>query len=182
MFVRFKIILTEKKMVCKGPFTSPKMLCACPNILCQTKRWFAFSKIGFCAGTFEEALNADKFLGWLKKFGLAQNILRLVNTCIAVSNQIYLVMLRPTQLTQTSFLQKSNVAKCFFDIFNAEIAQCHQTLDVILGIKVVQFWSYQKMYFTKNVVLNWYFSMKNWLWMSRFHDFWHHCAISALQI
>ena len=47
------------------------------NILCQTKRWFAFSKIGFCAGTqvFEEALNAVKFLGWLKKFGLPQNIL-----------------------------------------------------------------------------------------------------------
>ena len=37
----------------------------------------AFSKIGFCAGTkvFEEALNAFKFLGWLKKFGPAQNIL-----------------------------------------------------------------------------------------------------------
>ena len=47
------------------------------NILCQTKRWFAFSRIGFCAGTkvFEEALNAVKFLGWLKKFRLAQNIL-----------------------------------------------------------------------------------------------------------
>ena len=53
---------------------------AVTNILCQTKRWFAFSKIGFCAGTkvFEEALNAVKFLGWLKKFGLAQNILRPV--------------------------------------------------------------------------------------------------------
>ena len=49
------------------------------NILCQNKRWFAFSKIVFCAGTkvFEEALNAVKFLGWLKKFGLAQNILDL---------------------------------------------------------------------------------------------------------
>ena len=47
------------------------------KFLCQTKRWFAFSKIGFCAGTkgFEEALNAVKFLGWLKKFGSAQNIL-----------------------------------------------------------------------------------------------------------
>ena len=47
------------------------------NILCQNKKWFAFSKIGFCAGTkvFEEALNAVKFLGWLKKFGPAQNIL-----------------------------------------------------------------------------------------------------------
>ena len=50
---------------------------AVTNILCQTKRWFAFSKIVFCAGTkvFEEALNAVKFLGWLKKFGPAQNIL-----------------------------------------------------------------------------------------------------------
>ena len=47
------------------------------NILCQTKWWFAFSKIGFCAGTkvLEEALNAIKFLEWLKKFGLTQNIL-----------------------------------------------------------------------------------------------------------
>ena len=33
----------------------------------------AFSKIGSCASTkvFEEALNAVKFLGWLKKFGPA---------------------------------------------------------------------------------------------------------------
>ena len=47
------------------------------NILCQTKKPFAFIKIVFCAGTkvFEAALNAVKFLGWLKKFGLAQNIL-----------------------------------------------------------------------------------------------------------
>ena len=78
------------------PFTGHKMFYAgpnflCPskiylhivpvtNILCQTKRWFAFSKIVFCAGTkvFEEALNAVKFLGWLKKFRPAQNILRPV--------------------------------------------------------------------------------------------------------
>ena len=33
------------------------------------------------------------------------------------SNQIYLVTLRLTQLTQASFLQKSNVAKVFFLIF-----------------------------------------------------------------
>ena len=77
------------------PFTGPRMFCAGPNfcarpkiylhivavtnILCQTKRWFAFSKIGFYAGTkdFEEALNAVKFLGWLKKFGPAQNTLEL---------------------------------------------------------------------------------------------------------
>ena len=60
-----------------------------------------------------------------------------------------------------------------------------QKLDVILGIKVVQFWSYQKMYFTKNVVLNWYSSMKkkirkirmifdieNWLWRSDLDTYW----------
>ena len=53
------------------------MFCAGPNILCQTKRSFAFSKIGFCVGTkvFEEALNAIKFWEWLITFGLAQNIL-----------------------------------------------------------------------------------------------------------
>ena len=47
------------------------------KILCQTKRWFVFSKIGFCSSTkgFEGALNAVKVLGWLKKFGPAQNIL-----------------------------------------------------------------------------------------------------------
>ena len=34
----------------------------------------------FCAGTkvFEEALNAVKFLDWLKKFGSTENILRPV--------------------------------------------------------------------------------------------------------
>ena len=75
------------------PFTGPKMFCAGPNVLCLTKnlftycgsqknfvpdqRWFAFSKIGFCASTkiFEEALNAFKFLGRHKTFGPAQNIL-----------------------------------------------------------------------------------------------------------
>ena len=37
-------------------------------------------KLFFCAGTkvFEEALNAVKFLGWLKKFEPAQNILEPV--------------------------------------------------------------------------------------------------------
>ena len=47
-------------------------------ILWQSQTFaFAFSKIGFCAGAkiFEEPLNAVKFLGCLKNFGLAQNIL-----------------------------------------------------------------------------------------------------------
>ena len=50
---------------------------AVTKVLCQTKKLFAFSKIGFCAGpkVFEEALNAVKFLGWLKEFGPAQKIL-----------------------------------------------------------------------------------------------------------
>ena len=43
------------------------------------------------------------------------------------SNQIYIVTMRPTQLTQASFLQKKmNVAKCFFDICNTEMAHWHQ--------------------------------------------------------
>ena len=56
---------------------------AVTNILCQTKRSFTFSKIGFCAGAkgLEEALNAVKFLGWLKKIGLAQNNLGPVKGC-----------------------------------------------------------------------------------------------------
>ena len=53
------------------------------------------------------------------------------------SNQIYLVMLTYGQLTQASFLQKkSKFAKSFFDISNAEIAQCRQNLEVNLVIKV----------------------------------------------
>ena len=50
---------------------------AVTNNLCQTKIWFAFIKIGFCASTkdSEEALNAVKFFGWLKIFVSAQNIL-----------------------------------------------------------------------------------------------------------
>ena len=54
-------------------------------------------------------------------------------------NQIHLVTLRPTVDTSFIFTKKSNVAKSFFDIFNAEIAQCRQKIDVILGTKVVQF-------------------------------------------
>ena len=60
-------------------FTCRKMFCAGPNFLCGTKNLFTYcaSKIVFCAGTkvFEEAINAVKFLGWLKKFGPEQNIL-----------------------------------------------------------------------------------------------------------
>ena len=74
------------------PFTGPKMFCANPNFLCQTKKLITYCgshkhfvpdkkddlhsvKLVFVLAVFEEALNAVKFLGWLKKFGLAQNIL-----------------------------------------------------------------------------------------------------------
>ena len=58
------------KILMPCPFTGPKMFWASLHFLCQTKRWFAFSKIGFFAGTkgFEEALNTIKFLDWLKTF------------------------------------------------------------------------------------------------------------------
>ena len=73
-----------KLMPC--PSTSPKKFwsflyfCARPkidlcivlviNLLCQTKRWFTFSKFGFCASTkfFEPALNAIQFLVYSKTF------------------------------------------------------------------------------------------------------------------
>ena len=59
-----------------------------------------------------------------------------IKTVHAEGNQIYSVTLRPTQLRQASFLQKkSNVAKWFFDICNAEIAQCRQKICVIFIIK-----------------------------------------------
>ena len=69
----------SQNVLCWSKFFVPdqRHIVAVTNILRQTKRWFAFSKIDFCAITkvFEEALNTVKFLGWLKKFGLAQNIL-----------------------------------------------------------------------------------------------------------
>ena len=64
-------------------FGMVQIFCARPKIylftFCDRQKdglhWY--SKIGFYAGTkvFEEALNAVKVLGWLKKFGSAQNIL-----------------------------------------------------------------------------------------------------------
>ena len=67
------------QIFCAGPKIYLPIV-AVTNILHQTKRWFALSKIGFCACTksLGEALNAVKFLGWLKKFGPAQDILGLV--------------------------------------------------------------------------------------------------------
>ena len=64
---------------------------AVTNIYCQTKKGFAFSKIGFCANTqvFEEAPNAVKFLDWLKKFGPAQNILGSVKGQEACMTKCY---------------------------------------------------------------------------------------------
>ena len=69
---------TGPKIVCDGP----NVMCQnkiyldiepFPNFLCQTKKWFAFSKFIFSgrANFFGVALNAIQFLVWPKKFGLA---------------------------------------------------------------------------------------------------------------
>ena len=53
-------------------------------------------------------------------------------------NQIYLVTLRPRQLTKASFLQKkSNVAKCFFCICNTEMAQSLSSLQKSESLKLI---------------------------------------------
>ena len=83
LFASLTKLATDSKMFWLVQFFVPDQkfiyihVVAFTNILCQTKRQFAFSKIGFCTSTkfFEEALNAVKFLGWLKIFGPAQNIL-----------------------------------------------------------------------------------------------------------
>ena len=72
----YLFVLLQVQVFCVGPkINSP--IVPTTNIFSQTKIRFAFSKIGFCADAkvFEEALNAIKILGWLKKFGPAQNIL-----------------------------------------------------------------------------------------------------------
>ena len=81
------------------------------NILGQTKRLFAFSKIVFCAGTkvFEEALNAVKFLGWLKKFGPAQNILGPVKGQGTKVKEVLSIQVLKTSLVLGPF--KNNVVK-----------------------------------------------------------------------
>ena len=58
-----------QKVLCRSKYFVPDQKFI--YILCQTKRWFAFSKLVFCASTkvFEETLNTVKFLGWLKQFG-----------------------------------------------------------------------------------------------------------------
>ena len=80
------------------------------NILGQTKIWFAFRKIGFCASTkgFEEALNAVKFLGWLKKFGPAQNILGPVKEQ-GISNVKFFQILWPSQNIRTLISRRSDI-------------------------------------------------------------------------
>ena len=96
-------------------------------------------------------------------------------------------MLRPPQLTQASFLQKNQMLQNFSSPVSSKIRHHFRN-------KSHSILKLSKMYFTKNVVLNWYSSMKmffrkiwtffdveNWLWMSRFHDFRCNCAISDIK-
>ena len=56
----------------------------------------------------------------------------------AVVNQIYLVTLRPTQLTQASFLQKNQTLQnVFFYICNAEMAQSLSSLQKSESLKLI---------------------------------------------
>ena len=66
---------------------------AVTKILCQTKILFAFSQIGFCGDTkvFEEAINVVKFMGWLKKFGLTQNIFEPVKRQGKIQMSLWIV-------------------------------------------------------------------------------------------
>ena len=73
------------------------------------------------------------------------------------------------------------------------LANC-QKLGIILVIKWFKNWFYQKMPITKNVLLNWYSSMKkkrnirmifdieNWLWKSNFGTFWQLAINPKLKI
>ena len=88
-------MILRKLSLMPCPFTGPKMFCACPNFLSQPKNLTVFSDPSktfvpaqkpilinakhffvwhkmFVTGTMQCINN---FLGWLKKFGPAQNIL-----------------------------------------------------------------------------------------------------------
>ena len=80
-FYRSQNVLALVQIFCARPKIYLHIV-AVTNILCKTKIWFAFSKIGVCAGTkvFEDAINAIKLLGWLKLFEPAQSILEQDNS------------------------------------------------------------------------------------------------------
>ena len=80
--------------------------------------------------------------------------------------------------TQVSFLQKKNIAKCFFDISNGVIAvlpknRRHFSNKMILKLEL------SKNIFYKNIVQNWYSSMKK---IKRFEIFWHRKLTLNVQI
>ena len=52
-------------------------------------------------------------------------------------NQIRVEGFNAPQLTQASFLQKNNIAKCFFDICNAEMAQSLSSLQKSEFLKLI---------------------------------------------
>ena len=62
----------------------------------------------------------------------------LVLICHTVINQVRVVAVSLPQLTQASFLQKkSNIAKSFFDICNAEMAQSLSSLQKSEFLKLI---------------------------------------------
>ena len=99
--------------------TVPKMFCAGPNFLRHHKKLFTYcvshnhfvpdkkmiyiQQNCFCANTkvFEEALNTVKFLGWLKKFGPAQNISGTVKDKALISES-FLIRLKSPKMVAKS--------------------------------------------------------------------------------
>ena len=85
-------------------------------------KYFDKLKPGFDTLLFEICKLMDK-----EKQGAKGPSIYQVITC---SNQIHFVAFMCTTF-DTSFIFAKNVAKCFFDICNAEIAQCGQKLGVL---------------------------------------------------
>jgi hypothetical protein len=62
----------------------------------------------------------------------------ILDKSLTVLNQIRVVAFNVPQLTQASFLsKKSNVAKCFFDNSNAEMAQSRSSLQKSEFLKLI---------------------------------------------
>ena len=99
------------------------------------------------------------------------------------SNQIYLVTF--TCLTvDTSFIftKKSNVAKCFFDISNAdaaEIAQCCQNLDINFVSSILKLKLSKNVFYKKCGPKLISFNAKK---LGRFRLFWHRKLTLNVQI
>ena len=82
---------------------------------------------------------------------MKKNLLNYLGQIVHVRLALTIIMLCrlimcTTFSTRFTSTKKSNVARCVFDIFNCEIGQCGQKLDIILENKVIR-----KLKLSKNV-------------------------------